>query len=51
MNVEQKLHGNNLRSTTYQYDLMGNITGLTRSGLQDDNTPVYKNSNIGYCPS
>ena len=27
--------------TSYQYELMGNITGLTRSGLQDDNTPVY----------
>ena len=24
MNVEQKLHGNNLRSTTYQYDHLGN---------------------------
>ncbi len=24
--------------TSYQYDLMGNITGLTRSGLQDDNS-------------
>ena len=24
--------------TSYQYDLMGNITGLTRNGLQDDNS-------------
>ena len=24
--------------TSYQYDLMGNITSLTRSGLQDDNS-------------
>ena len=24
--------------TSYQYDLMGNIIGLTRSGLQDDNS-------------